>query len=619
MDNTKVQEFLNLLTEEQRTALLACKTEEELDNVIDEYDIDIPDEMLVGVAGGKGFLPMLMAGIMAFSSAGAAIAATSPVQASAESIIEVSLPELSGSEEVNYVADWSQEKDSIEDFFRALDYDQENFFNFVLEDDITSQSKTVKNADGSISIIQRKRKDDIETYDSFAVSNADANTIYPGALLKANQGLVTGNPTPISVPRRELHITIPGAYMKDGCDSMVLVNPTDGSAVNNAINKLRSNFKENTDMPAQMTARIEKVESEEQIKAKMNFSEEFWGKIKLSASADYQTQTQAVIVDISQVFYSVSADNVTDADLFPDTMTASRLSRYINAKEPPVVVSNVDYGKRIIACIQTDDMSFDLKASVEAEAYGGGIKGGAEAEYRRKLANCSVKVFAMGGSSRAAGEYLTMSVDDLMKAARNNTAFDGYAVPVSYTTRWAKDGSIAQTNYSGYTWETKEVGKLTEAIPIRFEFSQYYKQTGSPKGKAIVKIYGRRVVGINNDGSMIRGEDELIKTATLDYSTVDNFVLPGDVIAETLKFDCSYVDENGKEVKTPDALSINDMVSGVNRIYSENFTVHDIKLIKIYIGSYGVDGSVYKTDFGLSFKHPGKYTDSYGAFNCNLS
>ncbi|MBQ5522432.1 MAG: hypothetical protein IIT86_06440, partial [Oscillospiraceae bacterium] len=42
-------------------------------------------------------------------------------------------------------------------------------------------------------------------------------------------------------------------------------------------------------------------------------------------------------------------------------MTAKRLQRYINSEEPPVVVSNVNYGKRIIACIQTDDMSFDLK------------------------------------------------------------------------------------------------------------------------------------------------------------------------------------------------------------------------------------------------------------------
>ena len=68
MDNKNVQDFLNSLTEEQRTAVFACKTEEDLEKVVDEYDIDLPDEMLADVAGGKGrLLPALMAGIMALS------------------------------------------------------------------------------------------------------------------------------------------------------------------------------------------------------------------------------------------------------------------------------------------------------------------------------------------------------------------------------------------------------------------------------------------------------------------------------------------------------------------------------------------------------------------------
>jgi hypothetical protein len=37
---------LNSLTEEQRTAIIACKTEEDFDRAVDEYDFDLPDEML---------------------------------------------------------------------------------------------------------------------------------------------------------------------------------------------------------------------------------------------------------------------------------------------------------------------------------------------------------------------------------------------------------------------------------------------------------------------------------------------------------------------------------------------------------------------------------------------
>lgn len=81
MIEPNTQAFVNNLTEEQRRALLDCKTREELEKVIDNYDIDLPDEMLEGVTGGKGFVPFLLAGFMTFSGAAAM---TVPIQASAE-------------------------------------------------------------------------------------------------------------------------------------------------------------------------------------------------------------------------------------------------------------------------------------------------------------------------------------------------------------------------------------------------------------------------------------------------------------------------------------------------------------------------------------------------------
>ena len=265
-------------------------------------------------------------------------------------------------------------------------------------------------------------------------------------------------------------------------------------------------------------------------------------------------------------------------------MTAKRLQRYINSEEPPVVVSNVNYGKRIIACIQTDDMSFDLKASVEAEALGGKIKGDAEAEYKEKLSNCTVKVFAIGGSSKAAGEYLTMSVDDLMKAARSNTAFDGYAVPVSYTTRWAKDGSIARTNYTGYNWETVEMKKLSDSIPVSFKFepidtikvAQYRGTKEPPKvtgsidhllTKGMVSIYGRKIVGVNADGSLVRSDEQLLKTVTFDYETMDSFKLSGDVLADSVKFVFDYegYDQN-KRSEAERTILLKDACGGLDKI-----------------------------------------------------
>ena len=68
------ENFLNGLNERQKKAVLACKTELELEKVMDDHDIEVPADMLETVTGGKGFMPLLMSGILAFSGAGAAVA-----------------------------------------------------------------------------------------------------------------------------------------------------------------------------------------------------------------------------------------------------------------------------------------------------------------------------------------------------------------------------------------------------------------------------------------------------------------------------------------------------------------------------------------------------------------
>lgn len=434
-----------------------------------------------------------------------------------------------------YISEWSKRKDSIEEYFNSLEFDRDNFFNNYLEDKNTAKSKTVQNADGSISVVQMKCINDNETMDTFGVAKANINTVYPGALLKANQGLITGNPTPIKLRRANLNITIPEAYMNDGKSVTTKVDPTNASAVNAAIAKLRSNFKKGTDMPSNLVAKIEKVDSDEQIKAKMNFSQSMWGSLKIDASTDYQTSSQVVVVDVNQIFYTVSADNVTDADLFADSVKLKQIKKEITSEEPPVVVSNVNYGKRLVACIKTDDMSFDLKTTVKASGLGGKVKGGAEAEVSEKLKNCSVRVFTIGGSSETSGKYLNVSVDELMEMAAKNTKYDGYAEPISYTTRWATDGTIAQSNYIGVQWEAKEVKKLTDTIPIHFEFIKN-EWMGTLIEKATMKIYGRRILGINEDGTLVRSDEQLLKTVTLDYETKEEFKLSADVLSDSVKF-----------------------------------------------------------------------------------
>lgn len=91
MTNFNVQAFMDSLTAEMQEKVKACKTEEELQALIEaegidltafaenEEDVELTLEDLEGVGGGKGFLQTAIASVIMFTSAGAAIANPSSV------------------------------------------------------------------------------------------------------------------------------------------------------------------------------------------------------------------------------------------------------------------------------------------------------------------------------------------------------------------------------------------------------------------------------------------------------------------------------------------------------------------------------------------------------------
>ena len=439
-----------------------------------------------------------------------------------------------------YVTDWSEEKDEIDDYFEdEFNFDTNNYFNSIVEDENTSRQQIVTNPDGTVSIIQKKKSADNVSFRSFGVANADANVIYPGALLKANADLITGNPTPVKIGRRNINISVPNAKMQEGASSYITVNPANASVVNEGINRdLVGKFRDGADCTAQVTTKIVKVESEDQIKAKMNFSEEMWGNLKMTASADYQNKQQAVVVDISQIYYTVAADSQTSADLFPDGMKLSRIQKYIKPDDPAVLVSSVDYGKRVLAFIQTSDMSFDLQATVEASGVGGKVKGGAEGEYSTKLKNCSINLFVAGGSSESAGKYFkNVSIDTLIETAADSTKYDGHAVPVSYTTRWAHNGQIATAKYFGYTWETSTVKELTKTMPVNVSFDAIDRNMISSEN---IKVYGKKIKFLDQNGVPVLGDEELICEYGSESNKDISFTLGADVDKSSVRLVFDY-------------------------------------------------------------------------------
>ena len=400
-----------------------------------------------------------------------------------------------------------------------------------------TKSQIFRDKEGNVYSIYRTRKgaNGVETtsMDSFGIDSSLRNVFYPGSLLVADEGMLTGAPTTVKLQRRETEVTISDAKMAPGCDSCVRVNPTRYSGVQNNVAKLIDNIRTDEDFPAQAVTYIEQVESEQQIKAQLNLSEKLWGDLKISASADYQNKTQTVILDSRQKFFTLSADNnISSADLFSDDVTLDDVKEAMRDKNGNVCsaayVSSVDYGKRVLACIQTDDMSFELKSKVETAFAGEKVKGDLSVEDKEKLSKCSVKLIVIGGASGKAGEYIKAGANmtELLNAISSNTKYDGNAAPISFSICDAFSGTPLTKNYTGDAWETV-ISPVRSAVKTTLCFG------GIDKNNAIhsktINIYGKKIKDVDENGNYVYGDEEKLFTKTAYADGTIDWTLGADV------------------------------------------------------------------------------------------
>ena len=467
-------------------------------------------------------------------------------------------------------------------------------------------------------------------FEDFSSMSSDASIIYPGALLRADSRLVTGNPAPIQqLKRSPIRITISGAAMKDGTSRSIEVVPNGASDIQDALSQLENNFAEDVDFAGQLDARIEKIESEQDMKLKMNFSQNMWGKLNVDFEAAQNKKSQIVMVDISQLYYTISvgSDLVGDS-LFAEDETLENVQRQITNESPAVVVDSVNYGRRICASIETDDTSFDLQAAITASGLGGKVETSVNGEMHDKLSKCRVKVWIYGGTSTDAGRFVTMSFDDLMTAASETTGFKkSGALPISYTTRHITDGTRAKIVYTGDVWNTTTT-ETRSATKLNFSVSGI---DHNKLNSGTVKVYGKTITDINSLGRPVLSEEQLLDEISFNYNTKTSGYgrLNGDVQRDTVRFEFEYDGDDHSDLaeggviylnqiegyETADYLNLSvNMDSASKRRYayasiSENDTVTGSKTL------YEA-GSVGEATYIKDIKVIGAKDDSYAIKKC---
>ena len=421
-----------------------------------------------------------------------------------------------------------------------LDYRNENVMarkgETVEGKDGAQQREIIRNSDNSITYVTKTKKSLNNGTSSFAVTNAATAECYPGALLLGNSSLGEGDPQLLKAPRSDINLSLHGIGVKTGSDPGKMVNPTKSSDVTKAINEIKANW-DGKDVPAEMDMSITQASSDMQVAAALGLEAGAVKKLKVDYSQSYTTSKKNYVMNFKQVYYSVSADMPDKAGkLFSADADTDNILSKINNENPPVMVSNVDYGRLIMINIVSNHSENKIKAALQAAAASN--KAQLSAEYKNVLDNATFKYIVYGGSSEKAGSLVvTKDYQKLLEVINSESKFTDQtcAAPISYTARFLKDGRIASSNIATDYMETNSVTR--KSIPLRI----FSTGINGRLNWGSVKVEGEKIIGFNEDGTR-KTQKIVIADVKLENSctATKNPYIPADVDLSTVTVSFDY-------------------------------------------------------------------------------
>ncbi len=402
---------------------------------------------------------------------------------------------------------------------------------------------------GDLIVTYKEKGEEQLNFDTFSVITLgeDSRNIFPGSMVYADERLIAGDPRPIDLERAPIGITISNAPMKPDASCTRKYCPNSYSDAEAAISQIRGGFllADNHDFPAQIYYKIEKIETKEQMTAKLNISESIWGKLGINVSAANKNNHSLYVAELNQIYYTVTADRAFPSKAFADNVTLEKVKSKITPEDAPAVVSSVSYGRKILVTVECDDSSLDIQAALDASF--ASLKANAGFTYNENYEHCNFKMLAYGGLSKDAGDFMTCNFDQLKQVFAETTKYkDGCAIQLCYTTRFLKDDEIAEIHYYGDRWNTVrsvarkgiklEVGMNTDAKLV------------APTASVNVRIFGKRANPddpIDQYGNIqYKDKEELIADINISDPRTIESVIQGDVAPFSIRFEAKYTEQD---------------------------------------------------------------------------
>ena len=310
--------------------------------------------------------------------------------------------------------------------------------------------------DGKAVVIVKQVKHRLSgNLDDLVILSPTHSVVWPGALIKADQDLVRGTPTPIQCRRAPmwLSVDLPGI---GGRGVFAVDDPSHGTvqaAIDSALNYWNDNqYREGYVSKSRSKYVSTFVYSSEQLAASLGLS---YGALKGSLSTQFQTTTTrestVAMALFKQVFYTVSFDPPSHPGaVFHPGVTIGDLRTHMSEAAPPAYVSSVDYGRILMLRIETSSDGKHAEIEGALKYLSAEVK--ASADYRKTLEKSKVTLITIGGNAEVNTRAVDASrIEDLHKVIQGKNALyskNNPGQPIAYTVRFLKDGRLAKMGYS---------------------------------------------------------------------------------------------------------------------------------------------------------------------------
>jgi thiol-activated cytolysin len=330
--------------------------------------------------------------------------------------------------------------------------------------------KESTNSNGKFVVVEREKKSLTTSPVDISIIDSVANRTYPGAVQLANKAFADNQPSLLVAKRKPLNISIDLPGMRKD-NTITVQNPTYGN-VSGAVDELVSTWNEKYSkthtLPARMQYTESMVYSKSQIASALNVNAKYLdNSLNIDFKAIADGEKKVMVAAYKQIFYTVSAELPNNpSDLFDNSVTFDELTRKgVSNAAPPVMVSNVAYGRTVYVKLETSSKSKDVQTAFKALIKGQGVE--ASGQYKDIFEDSTFTAVVLGGDAKEHNKVVSKDFNEIRNVIKDNAELSSKnpAYPISYTSTFLKDNATAavhnNTDYIETTTTEYSSAKMT--------------------------------------------------------------------------------------------------------------------------------------------------------------